>query len=404
MSALRVALVGGPIYDELYEMLETFERRTNCRVDVAIKLPYDDLQRVLSDQAATGELACDLVSAHTKYAPSQAHFLLELDDLLDPGELDDFHPGVLELCRSGGRLIQLPQLIDVQLLHARADLLAEAGLEVPATFEELWEAAVALSDPPHRYGFAFPGRLSGLFGTFYELLAAAGGDLFDAELVPTLRTEPGRWALGFLRRLYERCVVAPDTPDQHYDEIDEQLCRGRAAMLFDWPGYWAQLRAAGSAASGENLALAQLPVGPAGRRAAYAGCHSWAIPNTVRDLPAAIELLRFLTAPDFQLRDAQQGSVPVRASVAAAIRADLQPGSLDALRLELLDEAVREHLLIPPRFPTYPAVEDVLWTTLQQAIVGEISVDDALTSCEARVAQLTRGVAYELAPSLVQPD
>ena len=62
------------------------------------------------------------------------------------------------------------------------------------------------------YGFAFPGKESGLFGHFFELHAMAGGRMFEDEgpPAPRLDDEAGHWALGLLKDLYER--AAPQRP------------------------------------------------------------------------------------------------------------------------------------------------------------------------------------------------
>ena len=109
-----------------------------------------------------------------------------MDELVNADELSDFVPRVLVLCRiadrrdggnsTDGKLMQLPRNLDARLLFYRADLIS-----APQT----WEEAVAQMVKHKRdafYGFAFPGRHSGLFGTFYEMLGMAGGNLFDENL------------------------------------------------------------------------------------------------------------------------------------------------------------------------------------------------------------------------------
>ena len=54
------------------------------------------------------------------------------------------------------------------------------------------------------------------------------------------------------------------------------------------------------------------------------------------------------------------------------------PGTLEARRLEMLEQTVQNHMLIPPKFSSYPAVEDVLWMALQSGMTGQRSVREAL--------------------------
>jgi len=176
----------------------------------------------------------DLVSTHTKYVPSQLRFLASLDRLIDPTLLDDFVPLLLELARVEGSLYSVPRNIDVRLLHFRTDLIDAA----PSTWDELLALAREVNSPPDHYGFIFPGRESGLFGTFFELCEMAGARLFPDNLVPDIENEGGRWALQLLRTFYENGLVPPQLPEWHYDKVHECFRTGHAAMVGDWPGYY----------------------------------------------------------------------------------------------------------------------------------------------------------------------
>jgi multiple sugar transport system substrate-binding protein len=83
----------------------------------------------------------------------------------------------------------------------------------PSSWEDLLETATRLRSD-NLYGFAFPGKESGLFGHFFELHAMAGVRMFEDEgpPAPRLDDEAGCWALGLLEDLYER-AAPPETPD-----------------------------------------------------------------------------------------------------------------------------------------------------------------------------------------------
>lgn len=382
-TSLRVALVGGPMYDPLYERIPEFERSSGVAVEVVVRLPHPQLnERMERDFGAGADPGYDLISTHTKYAPSQREFLLPLDGLLDPAELGGFSPAMLEHARIGGALYAVPRNLDVKLLYYRTDLFEEAGLQVPETWDALAAAAARLTRPPERYGFVFPGRCSGLFGHFFELDAMAGGDLFGAGLELRFSDEAGRWALGFLAGLYRRGVVPPELPGWHYDEVTRFFLEGRAAMTTDWPGGYHLFNDRARSRVWDRFDVAIYPVGPSGKRRVYCGGHTFAIPRSVHDRGAAVRLLRFLTSEESQYAEARHGSIPVRPSVARRIGAEAEQGSRDDRRLELLARTVESSMLMPPKFAEYPAVEDALWTSLQAAIVGEVSIEAALERAE----------------------
>src|SRR5262245_11879547 len=93
---LRAAFVGGPMYDPLYAAVPAFEAETGLRVEIAAKLPHPELNAFVKTALEAGD-RLDLISTHTKYAPSQMRWLLPLDDLIDDELARDLLPRPSEL-------------------------------------------------------------------------------------------------------------------------------------------------------------------------------------------------------------------------------------------------------------------------------------------------------------------
>ena len=380
-SVLQVALVSGPAYDPLYACLPEFTAKTGINVEVAFRGDHPALNHHL---AHLPEVHYDLVSTHTKYAPSQMGFLSPLNDLIDPSVVEDFVPLLLELASIDGSLFGIPRNIDVRLLHFRTDLIATP----PASWDELLEVARETNSPPDHYGFIFPGRESGLFGTFFELAEMAGARLFSEDLVPQIENEGGRWALQLLRTFYAEGLVPRELPEWHYDKVHECFRSGQAAMVGDWPGYYSLYRDANISSVHDRLGLSPYPVGPAGKALAYGGGHTFALTRVGREKPEALKLLIHLTAFEQQMFEARQGCVPVRRSVMQKMKGEAD--AANRARLEMLEAVISEHILIPPKFARYPEVEEVLWRTVQRAILNEITIDDALRHMTEQISRIVR--------------
>jgi multiple sugar transport system substrate-binding protein len=376
---LQVALVSGPAYDPLYTRLPQFSSETGVKVKVAFSGDHPSLNRHL---AGLGNVPYDLVSTHTKYAPSQLQYLAPLNGLIDRSKLEDFVPLLLDLATVGGSLYGLPRNIDVRLLHYRADLIDEP----PATWDELLELARQKNEPPDCYGFLFPGRESGLFGTFFELSEMAGARLFPEDLVPDIENEGGRWALGLLRTFYSEGLVPPELPEWHYDKVHECFLAGHAAMVGEWPGYYGIYRDEGVSKVHDRLGITPYPTGPAGTSLSYGGGHTFALTPLGAQNSRAVELLLFLTAPEQQLLEARNGCVPVRRSVMQQLQSETDPSNKK--RLAMLEEVIAGHILVPPKFAKYPEVEEVLWRTVQKVIVSRLSVDEGLRLMRAQIRQI----------------
>jgi multiple sugar transport system substrate-binding protein len=355
---LRVALVGGPMYDGLYAMLPD-------DVEVVVHADHPTLNRAVAALLDAGE-RLDVISTHGKYAPSQSTSLLPLDDLLPAEVVAGLAPRAVDLCRFDGALLCAPRNIDVRVLWWRTDQLDAA----PATWADVEASAGA---------FGFTGRESGLFGLFYELMAAAGAPLFDEDLRPTLTGPAAVGAVALLQRL---AAKAPeDLPSWHYDDVDEALLGGRVAMAAAWPGGYDRIRRSDLYG---RLAPAAYPGGRS-----YSGCHGWAIPRTCGDLPAAVELVARLCSAEAGAREAASGGVPAHLG---ALAAHEPVDATDAARWSATRATIDTAMLTYPPLVRFPEVEDAGWGAIHEALLGRLTAEGAVAQMQAAAeAALRRG-------------
>jgi hypothetical protein len=62
---------------------------------------------------------------------------------------------------------------------------------------------------------------------------------------------------------------------------------------------------------------------------------------------------------------------------------------VEQARWRALEDVIANRVLIPPKFSAYPEVEEVLWRTVQGAMLGRIEIDSALESMSQRVEDIT---------------
>ena len=355
---LRVALVGGPMYDHLYERLRD-------DVEIVVHADHPTLNRRVAAMLQAGERV-DVLATHSKYAPSQRQWLRGLDDLLPAEDLAPLAPRAVELCRFDGSLLSAPRLVDVRVLWARTDRM----VEVPDTWAELLDSEIV---------FGFPGRESGLFGTFFELVTGAGGALFDDRVHPSMNTPEAEWAIDALCRLAARAPA--DLPDWHYDGVDAALVEGRVDAAAAWPGGWGAIRTSPHAAS---LHPFRYPAG-AVSRVSYSGCHSWGIPTTCGDLERAVQLVTDLVGFDAQRLDASGGNMCAHLDALAA----MQPADeKDRRRLEIARDTIDNAMITYPPLARFPEVEDAGWAAIQAALRGRRSAREAAQDIQAAATEL----------------
>lgn len=345
---LRVALVGGPMYDHLYERFRRHD------IEIVVHADHPTLNRRVAEMLDTGE-RIDVLATHSKYAPSQHQWLHNLDDLLAPDLLTPLAPLAVELCRFDGALLCAPRLVDVRVLWVRTDRITH----IPDTWTDLIDSDIV---------FGFPGRESGLFGTFFELVVGAGGSLFDAELQPTMKTPETEWAIDALCRLAAR--APKDLPDWHYDGVDAALLDGRVDAAAAWPGCWGAIRDSEHAA---NLRPFLYPAGSA-RRVSYSGCHAWAIPTTCGDVDRSVEVVTDLIGVGAQAIDATGGNMCAHVDALAGITPTT---ATDRRRLELTRGTIDTAMITYPPLVRFPEVEDAGWAAIHAALTGACTPRDA---------------------------
>lgn len=356
---LRVALVGGPMYDHLYSLFEPGE------IEVVVHADHPTLNREVASRLAAGE-RIDVLSTHSKYAPSQAVWLRPLDGLVDAPTVAALAPRAVELCRVDGRLLSLPRLIDVRVLWARRDRMDD----VPDTWQGVLDAGIALG---------FPGRESGLFGTFFELVVGMGGRLFDDDARATMATPEAEAAV---RMVCDLAANAPaDLPTWHYDEVDAALLAGRVDAAGAWPGAWGAIR---SSEIADVVEPHQYPAGPL-RRVSYAGCHSWAIPSTCGDIDGARELVQRLAAFEANALDASGGTLCAHTGALAAVDPD---GEMDRRRLEITRRTIDEAMITYPSLARFPEIEDAGWSAINAALRGEATPVQATNEIQSVAEQV----------------
>ena len=353
---MRVALVAGPMYDHLYPVLDRL-REQGIEIETVVHADHPTLNRTVADLLGRGE-RIDLLATHSKYAPSQARWLVPLDDLVDGSAVAALAPEAVELCRFGGTTYCLPRLIDVRVLWARTDRV----VSVPDTWDDLVASDVR---------FGFPGRESGLFGTFFELVVAHGGRLFDDDHRPVVFGDIALHAAATLATLAGR--VGADLAHWHYDEVDAALLDGRVDMAAAWPGGWGAI-----AASPLPLAPFPYPAGPS-RRVSYAGCHAWAIPTTCAEPDAAVAALHLLLGTDAQALDASGGNMCAHVDALASVAAI---DARDASRLAITRRTIDEAMITYPPLARFPEIEDACWSALHQLLLGIITAADAVAAMQ----------------------
>ena len=376
---LRVAIIDGPMYSGLYETFADHD------VEIVVRADHPTLNRRVATMLAAGE-RIDVISTHSKYVPSQRAWLRELDVEVETSALA---PRAMELCCFAGVQYCVPRNIDVRVLWANRRLVDLDEVSRPEDPARPEDAADRLTAVPTTWpglagsglSFGFPGRESGLFGTFFEVVTALGGTIFDDALRPSLDSDVALDAIECLR------VIASNSPDAlsgwHYDDVDAALGTGQVALAAAWPGAATALR---RSSAGPDLRPFPYLGGARGVRS-YAGCHAWAIPTTCGDVDGAEALINELCGYGAQSLDARSGSVC--AHVEAFADAEVVD-DVDARRRTITAATIADGMITYPPMERFPEIEAAGWSAIRAVLVGECAVADAASAMQAAAEQVLR--------------
>jgi multiple sugar transport system substrate-binding protein len=200
---------GEPHGIPLEETLAKYSDETGVEVEPRF-IPFDDFNRTLQQSAAAGELPdVALINAFDTGQMADAGIIEDISPYVDEwGEQDAYYPTGWETGQVDGATYGIPHLADDYAVYVNEDVLAQAGVSVPTTWDEMEEAAAQVaSSGAAPYGIAVAG-VEGAEGATAVLLRAlaAGGSLEsfgDAAGVEALESfqrmvESGALSQGFL--------------------------------------------------------------------------------------------------------------------------------------------------------------------------------------------------------------
>lgn len=209
--------------------------------------PEYDLQWVTSEYsqttnsvitAAGGGDYCDAIFGELSWVSALAYAFEPVDAVLGEELIAEFDPNILDSCTFDGSCYAIPYYVSPFILYYNTDLLAQAGVEVPTTYDELMAACEKLAtltspitgNPVVPFGqttasVAISGTAINAF--IYNF----GGTVLDLETgLMSIDNDGFRQALETLQALYQAGYM---TPNQKLKELRQSFANGELAMYYD---------------------------------------------------------------------------------------------------------------------------------------------------------------------------
>ncbi|WP_417812360.1 ABC transporter substrate-binding protein [Thalassospira alkalitolerans] len=281
--------------------LDAFEAATGIDV-VYDYVPFPNMKEALTTEMVAGG-DYDVVSIMDQWVPSLSLLVQPIgDEIAAQGtNLDDFPPAHLRHGMLNGELVGLPVRGHVQLLFYRQDLLDQAGVDAPNTWEDVVSVAKAIQETSDAAGIALPyGKLNGQnLMVWINLLWGHGGDLFDEDGTPIFTSEAGIAAteqyISMLRG--EQIAPAGSATFVEQDAVNS-FKQGNSAMLPVW--WWVRSQLTDpeqSRITPDQLGFTSMPSVGGAAKTTFTNTWVFSVTEGADNKGAAAEYLGWLTDP-----------------------------------------------------------------------------------------------------------
>ncbi len=304
-------------------------------------------------------------------------------------ELDDIYPVLLSsLGQYEGKYVAFPFAAYANVLAYRKDLFEAAGLALPATTEELVEAAKKLTDPSkNQYGFVANGQKGAAVAQdWMQYNTQLGGSILGEDGKPALNSAENVNSLAVYKQLFVE-TAPPGVIEYDWGGREESFRQGIAAMMQTWsvgaPGY--SDPAISNVVGKVGIALS--PVA-AGLEPEY-GVGGWgmAINADIDDKQkeAAWTFIKWLVSKPIHKEFNLQGAGSFM-RISQMTDPDLT-AKFDFLPVvaKVYENGNGEYR---PRIPQYPEIQDILGSAVNSVLAGAAEPQAALDEAQAEAIKL----------------
>jgi multiple sugar transport system substrate-binding protein len=396
-------LVGStPWYPAFEKAVGLYEQQTGNHIKLDVT-PFGNILEKAHNPVRSGQSPYGLMTLDTQWTIEfyEGGFLSPLTDIdaafVMPKEVlaygDSGYWNAQKRWRTadGGKLMAYTVLGNVQLLYFRGDLLKQAGIAPPATWNDVLAACTKLAKPPATYGFVARGEKgNGIRYDWQSVMLAEGAQVVKnpeaGDYTVTINSPQAKAALDLYIELLKRCGP-PNFGSLGQGDVIQLLATGKAPLGDVVTAAFASFEDPNKSAVVGKLETAPLPSGAGGARGAVIGNWNAVVPKNAPDAQkkAALAFSRWFLTYDAQRAFAEAGGIPNRSDVYTSDLAKNPKYRWMPAYLET-QQFARQEL----GYAEGAQVEQILGLRLNQALIGEMSSGKALNSAAAEIEALFR--------------
>lgn len=309
-TTLRVVLSNHPWTNAILPLIPEFEAATGIKVNTESYFE-DQLTQKLLVEFASGTSTIDVFMQRPLQEAKQFQKNGWYADLLPfatdesktdkEWDLTDFFPAALVAETVDGALTGIPLVTEQEIIYYRKDLLAEAGIAVPTTMEELEEVARHFHDPANGFfGFVSRGQRSPAVTQFSSYLYSFGGN-FDVDGRATLNTPEAIAAFEYYGKML-RNYGPPGVLNMSWPQALAIFAQGKAALYTDASVFYSNMLDPNQSVVGNVVGFAPFPAGPAGSKPYSIVSWGISMARSSRNKDAAWEFIKWASSKETTLR------------------------------------------------------------------------------------------------------
>lgn len=289
-----------------------------------------------------------------------------IDVFLGPSEID-------------GTVYGLPWTASARAMFYNKDLFDAAGAEAPKTWEDVREAATAISENTDAFGFGLQGKEIETDVYWYYAMWSFGADIIDEDGTSGIDSPEAIEAAEFYKQLIDEGLTQPEPTAYNRENVQDLFKQGRLGMVITAPFLIGQL-----ADEAPDLEYGIAPVPRAEEQVTYGVTDSIMMFSSSTKKNEAWRFLEFIFRPEVHI------DFTVAESFLPVLTAETQTEFFqnnDQLKVfaDLLPVA-----RFAPNVADWERIADHTSNALQRIYLGEQSAEEALTQAARQIDRLLR--------------
>jgi multiple sugar transport system substrate-binding protein len=401
-TELHVIFLDRPGYRAIEQLLPQFEKQTGIKVNYEV-VPYENTrEKEVLNFNGQGDLDIALVDLVWIGEFAENGWIQPIDkfsgdaSITDPNlNLKGFFPLLLNAFGSwGGKTYGLPFDNYSGLLFYNKCMLKDAGFDKPpATWDELATTyAPKLTNPDKKqYAYALQSARGETQSadSFMRVLWPFGGSLLDKSFHSNLMSPESQKGLTFRQNLLK--YMPPGVVSWDHAEAVNGFAQGQVAMITEWSAFYPTLTDPKTSKLGDCLAVAPEPAGSAGRLPALGG-FSLAVASQApeKNQKAAWLFIQWATSDAIAKAYVDAGGVSGR----TAVYDDPQVKATYKFVEPMVASWQKGVPEFRPRFPSWPAISEIIAEWGSKIELGEVSVADGSKEIGNRMEAVLKKDGY----------